>query len=161
MQDENADGTKTMRALYNNYFASREYDLRYPEPNSSTMDFLRRHGATRSGSVLDVGCGNGRKGAALLFIPSWSSYLLIIVLASSTASLIGVPELVSRCNTIVNATGDSTMLIPTYLYASLIFFLVCYPLTVFLRKVRLDLIQVLHCGADLVMQPAATGRKLP
>ena len=33
---------------------------------------------------------------ALLFLPSWTSYFMIIVMASSTASVIGVPEVVHR-----------------------------------------------------------------
>jgi SAM-dependent methyltransferase len=49
-----------MRALYDAYFASRDYDQRYPEPNRGTLDFLRRHGAMHGADVLDVGCGNGR-----------------------------------------------------------------------------------------------------
>lgn len=71
----------------------------------------------------------GNHGEALLFIPSWTSYMLIIVIASSTASIIGVSELVSRCNTVVNATGRTSLMLPVYLYACVIFYLFCYPLT--------------------------------
>ena len=59
----------------------------------------------------------GEHGAALLFVPAWGTYLLIIVIASSTASIIGVGELVSRANTVINATGNSQLMIPVYLYA--------------------------------------------
>ena len=78
----------------------------------------------------------GRHATALLFLPSWTSYLLIIVIASSTASIIGVSELVSRCNSVVNAMADTRLLIPLYLYASIIFLLVCYPLTLIMRAVK-------------------------
>jgi polar amino acid transport system permease protein len=71
----------------------------------------------------------GDHSAALLFIPNWTSYMLIIVIASSTASIIGVSELVSRCNTVINATGNTNLLFPVYLYACACFFLFCYPLT--------------------------------
>ena len=71
----------------------------------------------------------GDHSAALLFLPNWTSYMLIIVIASSTASIIGVSELVSRCNTVINATGNTRLMLPVYLYACLCFFFFCYPLT--------------------------------
>lgn len=77
--------------------------------------------------------------AALLFIPNWTSYMLIIVIASSTASIIGVSELVSRCNTVINATGNTDLLIPVYLYACTCFFVFCYPLTRCLQWTRAHL----------------------
>lgn len=79
---------------------------------------------------------NGDIGAALLFIPAWTSYALIIVMASSTASVIGVSELVSRCNTVVNATGKSELLLPVYVYACSVFTGFCYPLTVLMKKLK-------------------------
>ena len=78
----------------------------------------------------------GRHSTALLFLPSWTSYLLIIVIASSTASIIGVSELVSRCNAVVNAVGDTRLLIPIYLYASLFFLGFCYPLTLLMQRIK-------------------------
>ncbi len=74
--------------------------------------------------------------AALLFLPNWTSYMLIIVIASSTASIIGVSELVSRCNTVINATGNSSLMFPVYLYACICFFLFCYPLTLLMKWIR-------------------------
>ncbi|MEY2954232.1 MAG: hypothetical protein RLZZ401_2319, partial [Pseudomonadota bacterium] len=41
----------------------------------------------------------------------------------------GVSELVSRCNTVINATGNSHIMVPVYLYACACFFFFCYPLT--------------------------------
>ena len=78
----------------------------------------------------------GDHGAALLFIPSWTSYALIIVMASSTASVIGVSELLSRCNTVVNATGKSELLLPIYLYACFVFVGFCYPLTQLMKSIK-------------------------
>ena len=75
----------------------------------------------------------GRRRAALLFLPSWTSYLLIIVMASSTASIIGVNELVSRCNTIINAAGSTALMAPAYLYGCAIFFGFCFPLTLLMK----------------------------
>lgn len=78
----------------------------------------------------------GEQGAALLFVPAWGTYLLIIVIASSTASIIGVGELVSRANTVINATGNSQLMIPVYLYAMCIFFGFCYPLIALLNRAK-------------------------
>ena len=77
-----------------------------------------------------------RRAAALLFVPSWCSYLLIIVLASSTASIIGVGELVSRSNSLIHASADSSLMVPVYLWASLIFIGFCSPLMAVLGRVR-------------------------
>jgi polar amino acid transport system permease protein len=78
----------------------------------------------------------GQRGNALLFLPSWMTHLLVIVIMSSTASLIGVSEIVSRCNTVIAATGKSEMLVWIYLYAMLWFFLFCYPLTVAMKRLQ-------------------------
>lgn len=78
----------------------------------------------------------GDHAAALLFLPNWTSYMLIIVIASSTASIIGVSELVSRCNTVINATGNTRLMFPVYLYACAWFFLFCYPLTRLMQWTR-------------------------
>lgn len=81
----------------------------------------------------------GDSSAALLFLPAWGTYLLIIVLASSTASIIGVSELVSRTNTVINATANTSIMIPIYLYAMALFFLLSWPLIAGLARVRTHL----------------------
>lgn len=78
----------------------------------------------------------GQQGAALLFIPNWGSNLLITIIASSSASLVGVSELVSRCNKVINALDNPDLMIPIYLYASLFFLLFCYPLILVMKKVK-------------------------
>jgi polar amino acid transport system permease protein len=83
----------------------------------------------------------GHHRAAFLFIPSWTSYALIIVMASSTASIIGVGELLSHCNTVINATGSTRMMLPIYLYACVIFFGFCFPLTLLMKKISKVLAQ--------------------
>ncbi|MCU6499847.1 polar amino acid ABC transporter permease [Rugamonas sp. A1-17] len=62
----------------------------------------------------------GDIGAALLFIPTWINVFLISFIASSASSLVGVSELVSRCNTVIAATGTSVM-VPVYIYCSFYF----------------------------------------
>jgi polar amino acid transport system permease protein len=76
----------------------------------------------------------GHRRDALLFMLNWGNYSVVIVMASSTASVIGVPELVSRCNTVVNLTGKTDMMLWVYLYAMTWFFLFCYSATALLRK---------------------------
>ena len=53
----------------------------------------------------------GRHAASLLFVPSWTSYFVIILMASSTASVIGVGEIVSRCNTVIGAVGRTDLML--------------------------------------------------
>lgn len=62
--------------------------------------------------------------AAMIFVPTWGSSVMISFIASSTASLVGVGELISRCNSLIAATGTSN-LIPVYLYCSAFFILAC------------------------------------
>jgi len=66
--------------------------------------------------------------AALLFIPNWTAYLVIIVMASSTASVIGVGEIVSRCNIVIAAVGGDETMLWVYFYAISFFLLFCFPL---------------------------------
>ena len=54
---------------------------------------------------------------ALLFVPAWTSYFLIIVMASSTASVIGVPELVRRADTVIGAVDKVGLALWVYLWA--------------------------------------------
>ncbi|MDS4027400.1 MAG: ABC transporter permease subunit [Candidatus Contendobacter sp.] len=78
--------------------------------------------------------------AALLFIPSWTMYLLIIVMASSTASVIGVSEIVSRCNVVIAAVGGEEMMIWVYAYAISYFFGFCFPLNWAMGRVKQHLL---------------------
>lgn len=78
----------------------------------------------------------GDHAASWLFVPSWTMYLVIIVMASSTASVIGVPEIVSRSNTIIAAVGTDDLMIWVYGYAMAWFFLFCWPLTRLIGALR-------------------------
>ena len=77
----------------------------------------------------------GDIGAALLFIPTWINVFLISFVASSASSLVGVSELVSRCNTVIAATGTSVM-VPVYLYCSLYFVLTSLLFTFLIRRFK-------------------------
>ena len=80
-----------------------------------------------------------RKGDHLtgyMFIPSWTMYFAIIVMASSTASVIGVSELVARCNTVISATGEDSLMMWIYLYAMLWFFVFTFAVSRMMRAFR-------------------------
>ncbi|SFB73210.1 polar amino acid ABC transporter permease [Collimonas sp. OK412] len=77
---------------------------------------------------------NERFQNALLFIPNLCNFFVIIIMASSTASVIGVSELVSRCNTVINASGTTQIMLWVYLYAMIWFFLFCYMVTAAINK---------------------------
>lgn len=70
----------------------------------------------------------GDHGAALLFLTNWTSYLLVMVMTSSTASAIGVDDIVARCNIVISAIGNPQIMFAMYLYTMFWFFLFCLPL---------------------------------
>ena len=78
----------------------------------------------------------GEVGTALLFIPNWTMYFVIIVMASSTASVVGVGEIVSRANTVIGAIGHKDIMLWIYLYAMLWFFAFCFPMSLLMIWVR-------------------------
>lgn len=78
----------------------------------------------------------GRPEAMLLLLPSWMTYFLIIVMASSTASVIGVSEIVARANIVIGATGRNDLMVWVYLYAMLWFLGFCLPLSLAMRALH-------------------------
>jgi polar amino acid transport system permease protein len=115
-------------------------NLVYPFPNwiKAALALSAAQVGFTSHNLMDaIGFWRKREhGAALLFIPNWGSNLLITVIASSSASLVGVSELVSRCNKVVNATDSFDLIIPIYFYACLLFLAFCYPLTLAMKKLK-------------------------
>ncbi len=81
----------------------------------------------------------GERIEALYFIPAWTTYLLIIIMSSSTASVIGVPEIVQRANTVIAAVGDPSAILWIYLYTMLWFLAFCWPLAQLMRYAKLSL----------------------
>lgn len=55
------------------------------------------------------------------FAVAWIQYLLIILMASSTASVIGVDEVVGRANTVIAAVRDPALIVWIYAYIGLWF----------------------------------------
>jgi polar amino acid transport system permease protein len=89
----------------------------------------------------------GERPRALLFLPAWTGYGLIIVMASSTASVVGVPELLSRCNTVIGATGNTRLMLPLYLMACMIFILSCWPLIHLMDRIKRRMLEQLRSRA--------------
>lgn len=58
-----------------------------------------------------------------MFFVSWTQYFLIIIMASSTASVIGVHEIVGRANTAIAVTRDPNIMLWIYLYVAAWFLL--------------------------------------
>ena len=78
---------------------------------------------------------------AYLFLPSWTMYFLIIFMASSTASVIGVPEIVQRANTVIAAIGGADIMLWVYLYAMAWFFVVSWPIAHLVAVLRRRLVE--------------------
>ncbi|MFO1141864.1 MAG: hypothetical protein U1E59_05640 [Amaricoccus sp.] len=62
--------------------------------------------------------GDGVPGAGATFLTAWLQYFLIVLMASSTASVIGVDEIVSRANRVIATDQRPAFLMATYLYAA-------------------------------------------
>jgi polar amino acid transport system permease protein len=60
----------------------------------------------------------GLASAGATFATAWVQYFLIILMASSTASVIGADEIVGRANRVIAADDRPAVLIAVYLYVS-------------------------------------------
>jgi len=58
-----------------------------------------------------------------MFSVAWTQYLLVVVMASATASVIGVDEIVNRANTVIAAVRDPSLMLWIYSYVALWFLL--------------------------------------
>lgn len=70
---------------------------------------------------LDQLQGKALRTARAAYVVSWIQYFLIIFMASATASVIGVSEMVSRANTVIAAVRDPGLVIWIYGYVALWF----------------------------------------
>jgi His/Glu/Gln/Arg/opine family amino acid ABC transporter permease subunit len=61
------------------------------------------------------------RAAAPYLINTWAQYVLIILMASSTATVLGADEIVGRANVLIAKRDDPTFLLATYAYVSLWF----------------------------------------
>ena len=65
----------------------------------------------------------GVENALAIYAISWTQYFLIIIMASATASVIGVNEIVAHANTVIAALRAPEMMLWIYLYVALWFLL--------------------------------------
>lgn len=70
-----------------------------------------------------------------MFLVSWTQYFLIILMASSTASVIGVHEIVGRANTAIAVTRDPGIMLWIYLYVAAWFLLSATVINAVLKKI--------------------------
>jgi polar amino acid transport system permease protein len=82
---------------------------------------------------------SGNKSAALIFVPNWLSAFMMTLLATSTASLVGVSELVYRCNAVIAATESGNTIV-IYCFASFVFVTFCLLFSWVINKVKTHLL---------------------
>ena len=69
-------------------------------------------------------------------LPSWMNWYAILTMATTLASIVGVSEVMTLTLRITNAEGRTDLLIPIYSYVLLWFFLYCYPISVWTRRLE-------------------------
>lgn len=74
-----------------------------------------------------------------IFFVSWTQYFVIILMASSTASVIGVHEIVGRANTAIAVSRDPGTMLWIYLYVALCFLLSASLMNGLLKKISVVL----------------------
>jgi polar amino acid transport system permease protein len=70
------------------------------------------------------------------FAIAWTQYLLLLLMGSTTASVIGVPEIVGRANTIIAAVSDPSLVVWIYGYVALWFLVAGASVSILLRRAR-------------------------
>jgi ABC-type amino acid transport system permease subunit len=60
----------------------------------------------------------GLDGAGAIYLAAWLQYFLIVLMATATASVIGVDEIVGRANRVIATDDRPEFLIATYVYVS-------------------------------------------
>ena len=69
-------------------------------------------------------------------LPPWMNWYAILTMATTLASIVGVSEVMTVTNRITNAEGRTDLLIPIYSYVLLAFFVYCYPIARWTRRVE-------------------------
>jgi polar amino acid transport system permease protein len=69
-------------------------------------------------------------------LPPWMNWYAILTMATTLASIVGVSEVMSITLRITNAEGRTDLLIPIYSYVLLWFFLYCYPISRWTRRLE-------------------------
>ncbi len=69
-------------------------------------------------------------------LPPWMNWYAILTMATTLASIVGVSEVMTITNRITNAEGRTDLLIPIYTYVLLAFFVYCYPISRWTRRLE-------------------------
>ena len=69
-------------------------------------------------------------------LPSWMNWYAILTMATTLASIVGVSEVMTTVGHITAAEARTDFLIPIYSYVLLWFFLYCYPIACYTRRLE-------------------------
>jgi polar amino acid transport system permease protein len=69
-------------------------------------------------------------------LPPWMNWYAILAMATPLASIVGVSEVVTLTQRVTNAEGRLDLLLPIYSYVLLLFFLYCYPISLWTRRLE-------------------------
>ena len=69
-------------------------------------------------------------------LPPWMNWYAILTMATTLASIVGVSEVMTITGRITNAEGRTDLLIPIYSYVLLWFFLYCYPIALWTKRLE-------------------------
>lgn len=69
-------------------------------------------------------------------LPPWMNWYAILTMATTLASIVGVSEVMTITGRITNAEGRTDLLIPIYAYVLLAFFVYCYPIARWTRRLE-------------------------
>jgi polar amino acid transport system permease protein len=69
-------------------------------------------------------------------LPPWMNWYAILTMATTLASIVGVSEVMTLTQRVTNAEGRTDLLIPIYSYVLLWFFVYCYPISVWTRRLE-------------------------
>jgi len=70
-------------------------------------------------------------------LPPWMNWYAILTMATTLASIVGVSEVMTVTLRITNAEGRTDLLIPIYSYVLLWFFVYCYPISRWTRRLEM------------------------
>jgi polar amino acid transport system permease protein len=69
-------------------------------------------------------------------LPAWMNWYAILTMATTLASIVGVSEVITTVGYVMAAEARTDLLIPIYCYVLLWFFLYCYPIARYTRRLE-------------------------
>ena len=69
-------------------------------------------------------------------LPPWMNWYAILTMATTLASIVGVSEVMTNTLRVTNAEARTDLLIPIYSYVLLWFFIYCYPISLWTRRLE-------------------------